>query len=144
MAGQQTAAPPAQGAPDGGGQGQQQGQGQPTEGARLDRLESVQREQGAVLERVLAAVTGGGSHVAPAPAGGGQAQGQPSPAEIAAQVRKEIADADQRRKAEESDATWRAGVTEVIEKVKAETAPREPQTGWRARLQRAIVGKEPS
>jgi hypothetical protein len=136
-AAQQTGAPPAAGAGDGQGQAQP-----PADGARLDRLEQTQREQGAVLERVLAAVTGGaaGAHAAP---GQGQQQGQPSAAEIAAQVRSEIADADQRRKAEEDDKTWRASITEVIEKVKAENAPREPQAGFRARLQRFVVGKEP-
>jgi hypothetical protein len=144
MAGQQAAAPPAQGAPAAGtpAQGAQQDAGADT---RMDRLEATQREQGAVLERVLAAVTGGsaGAHAAPAQGQGQGQQAPPNPAEIAAQVRREIGEADQRRRAEEDDKTWRAGVTEVIEKVKAENAPREPETGFRARLQRFVVGKEP-
>jgi hypothetical protein len=109
--------------------------------ARLDRLEQTQRQQGQVLERILSAVGGqppAGQHAAPA------GQAQPSAGDIAAQVRQEIADADQRRKAEEDEKTWRAGVTEQIEKLRAENAPREPETGLRARLQRAIVGKDPA
>jgi hypothetical protein len=107
--------------------------------ARIDRIEAVQREQGQVLQQVLAAVSGGRG-----PAGGPAPQGEPQAGDIAAQVRREIQDADQRRKREEDEATWRAGVTEVIEKVKAEKAPREPETGFRARVQRLVVGKEPA
>jgi hypothetical protein len=108
--------------------------------ARIDRIEATQREQGAVLGRLEQLLTGGagpqGQHAAGGPA-------QPQAGDIAAQVRQEIMDADQRRRAEETDATWRAGVTESIEKIKAEIAPREPQTGFRATLQRLIVGKDP-
>lgn len=110
--------------------------------ARIDRIEATQREQGAVLGRLEQLLTGGarpqGQHAAP-----GQPQGQPQPADIAAQVRREITEADQRRRAEEDDATWRAGISETVEKLKTERAPREPQTGWRATLQRLVVGKEP-
>jgi hypothetical protein len=108
--------------------------------ARIDRIEATQREQGAVLGRLEQLLTGGagphGQHAAGGPA-------QPQAGDIAAQVRQEIMDADQRRKAEESDATWRAGVTESIEKLRAERAPRDPAPGLRGRLQRLIVGKDP-
>jgi hypothetical protein len=111
--------------------------------ARLDRVEATQREQGAVLGRIEQLLRGGRGQGD----GGGQGQqqgtAQPSPGDIAAQVRQEIADADQRRQAEEDERTWKAGVNEVIEKVKQENAPREPETGVRARLQRWLVGKEP-
>lgn len=138
MTAQQTAPPPA-GAPAPTASPAPPPAGAPADD-RLTRLEATQREQGQMLERVLQAVGGGapaqGQHAAPG-------QGQPQAADIAAQVRREITEADQRRKAEETDATWRAGVTEAVEKLKAENAPREPQTGWRARLQRAVVGKDP-
>lgn len=140
MTAQQTAPPPA-GAPA------PTASPAPPAGAdgRIDRLEATQREQGQVLQRIEGLLTGGGApaqgqHAAPAQ---GQGQGQPQAGDIAAQVRREITEADQRRKAEENDATWRAGVSEAVEKLKAERAPREPETGWRARLQRAIVGKDP-
>jgi hypothetical protein len=133
-------------APPAGQQNQQNQQDPPpdpaqggTADARITAIEQTQRQQGQVLDRVLAAVTGG---AAPAGQHAGAADAQQAPANIAEQVRREIADADQRRKAEEDERTWRAGVTEVVEKVKAEKAPREPETGVRATLRRIIIGKE--
>jgi hypothetical protein len=135
MTSTQTAPPPA-GAP-----APTANPGPPAAGdARLDRIEATQREQGAVLGRLEQLLTGGGG-----PAQGQHAAGgaQPQAGDIAAQVRQEITDSDQRRKREEDDATWRAGVTEKVEKLAAEKAPRDPAPGLRGRLQRIIVGKEP-
>lgn len=123
---------------------QGQGQGQaaagsaapPAADARMDRIEATQAQQGALLERIAAAV-GNGSGGTP-PAGGQQPA---APQSLAEQVRREIRDADQRRRAEEDDATWRAGVNEVVEKVKAEGQPRDPETGFRGRAQRLLFGK---
>lgn len=108
---------------------------------RFAAIETEQREQRGILDKIAAAVGGGGQGGAP----GGQGQGGtpvPPVSSIADQVRQEIADADQRRKAEEDDKTWRAGVSEVIEQIKAEKAPRPPQTGLAARVRRVVLGKD--
>lgn len=112
---------------------------------RFGAIETEQREQRGILDKIAATLTGGGGGTPPA-GDGGQGQGQgggpvPSARSIADQVREEIAAADQRRKAEEDDKTWRAGITEVVEQVKAEKAPRPPQTGFAARARRVVLGK---
>lgn len=104
--------------------------------ARLGKLEATQERQGELLERIAAAVTGNGG--AGAPAGGAQ---QPAGADLVQQVREEIKAADERRRQQEGEEEWRNGVNEVIEKVKAENAPREPETGARAVIRRALFGK---
>lgn len=109
---------------------------------RFSRIEAEQREQRGVLDKILTAVggQGGGRHADdPGPGAGDRSM---TVDEIAAQVRREIEQADQRRKAEEDDATWRAGVSEVVEKVKAEHGPRDPERGLRGRLQRALIGSD--
>ena len=106
--------------------------------ARLDRLEKTQEQQGKLLETIAAAVTGGG---AAAPAAGAAPDGAPAASQGLAQiVRQEIADADQRRRAEETDEQWRKGVDEVVEHVRAERAPRDPERGLRGRAQRLLFG----
>lgn len=110
---------------------------------RFSKIETEQREQRGVLDKILAVVSGpgGGRHSDPDP---GPGPGAPSMTvdEIAAQVRREIAQADERRRAEEDDATWRAGVNDVVEKVKAEQGPRDPERGVRGRLQRILIGSD--
>ena len=126
--------------PAGGGQGDGEAGRVKALDDRFAAIENEQREQRGILDKIAAAVGGGQGG---APAGGGQG-GAPVPpvASIADQVRQEIADADQRRRAEEDEKTWRAGVTEFIEQVKAEKAPRPPQTGLAARARRAVLGKD--
>lgn len=125
------AQPPAAAPPQGGG-------GDAAVDARIDKIEKTQEQQGQLLEKIAAAVTGGGGAAAPAgaPPDGGAAQ----PQGLAQLVRKEIADADQRRKTEETDEQWRQGVNEVVEKVKREGQPRDPEQGLRGRLQRHLFG----
>jgi len=137
---------PAQGQPPAGGQGDGEAARVQALDARFAQIENEQREQRGILDKIAAAVGQGGSGGG-APAGGqgdgGQGAGPvPSAASIAAQVRQEIADADQRRKAEEDDKTWRAGVNEVVEKIRAEQQPRPPQTGLAARVRRVVLGKD--
>jgi len=114
---------------------------------RFGAIETEQREQRGILDKVLAAVTPGGDAAPPGghAAGSGAASGAaplPSPAAaIAQQVRDEIAAADARRAQQDADKAWRDDVTATVEKVKAEQQPRPPQTGIRARLQRAMIGK---
>lgn len=118
---------------------QQGGGGDAAVDARIDKIEKTQEQQGQLLEKIAAAVTGGGA--AAGPAGGTPPDGAAAgPQGLAQIVRKEIADADERRRAEETDEQWRQGVNEVVEKVKREGQPRDPETGLRGRLQRHIFG----
>lgn len=117
------------------------GDGSQATDARFERIEAEQREQRGILDKVLAAVTGGAGAAAgqgspPAPGSGAGVD----PASIAAQVRQEIADADQRRQTQAADKAWRDDVTETIAKVKEERQPREPQTGIKAKARRAMFG----
>lgn len=129
MSGQPPPPPAGPGAAPGGAQGDGQA-------ARLDKVEAEQARQGGMLETILHRVSGGAQGQPPAGPGGQAPAGDA--ASIAAQVRKEIAEADQRRKAEEDDKTWREGVTQTVEQLKAEQAPRDPEKGLRGLLQRAI------
>jgi hypothetical protein len=103
--------------------------------SRIANLEREQQRQGHLLEKIAAGMGAAGPAAGPAAAGE-----TPPPLSLADQVRKEIADADQRRKSEEDEHTWRAGVTDMVEQLKAERAPREPEKGVRARVQRALFG----
>ena len=109
---------------------------------RMDRIEATQREQGGMLEKILDRLPG-------KPA----ADGDPKPGadpkadvtDIQSTVRREIAEAEQRRQAEakaKGDEDWRKSVDEVLETVKAEKAPREPQTGAKGKLQRFMFGAD--
>lgn len=123
------AAPPPPAEPDKG----QGGDGTGSVDARMSKIEATQERQGGQIEKILAAVTGGGAPAAGAPADPAQS--------LSAQVADEIRRADERRRAEEGEAAWRQSVTEVVEKVKAEGAPREPETGIRAVIRRGLFGK---
>lgn len=117
---------------------QQGGGGDAAVDARIGKIEKTQEQQGQLLEKIAAAVTGGG---AAAPAAGAAADGAPAaPQGLAQIVRKEIADADQRRRAEETDEQWRQGVNDVVEHVKRERQPRDPEKGLRGRAQRLLFG----
>lgn len=144
MTGGKAPAPaPAQGQPPAGGGGDGEAARVQALDARFAQIETEQREQRGILDKIAAAVGQGGAPAGGQGDGGGQGAGPvPSAASIAAQVRQEIADADQRRKAEEDDKTWRAGVNEVVEKIKAEQQPRPPQTGLAARVRRVVLGKD--
>ena len=142
MAGQQPAAtaPPAQQPAATAPPAQPQGQGEAMPKAVDDRfkaIETTQQQQGSLLEKIAAAVVpgdGGGQPPAAGPAA-------PDGRSLAQQVREEIDAANERRAAEEGEKTWRDGVNQVVEKVRAESAPREPEKGFRARAQRALFGK---
>lgn len=109
---------------------------------RVGAIETEQREQRGILDKVLAAVTGGAPAAAGPAAGAAAGAAPPDAASIAAQVRREIAEADQRRQVQDEDKRWRDDVTQVVERVKQESAPREPETGFRGRLQRLVIGKQ--
>lgn len=109
---------------------------------RMDRLEATQREQGGMLEKILDRLPGGEPKADPA-SPSAPATGTADPADIQATVRREIAEANERAAAEaraKGDEEWRKHVDETLETVKAERAPREPQTGVKGKLQRAMFG----
>lgn len=112
--------------------------------ARVGRIEAEQAAQRGLLEQIRDRLgSGQAPGKAAAPAGGAPAAGQaPDPATIAQQVRAEIAAADQRRAAEQRETKWRDDVTQTLDKLKRERAPREPETGLRAMVQRALIGRQ--
>lgn len=106
--------------------------------ARLDRLEATQTEQGGKLDRVLELLSGKSDD------GGTTTDDGAAAPDVQSQVRAEIA-AVKQREAEEArakgDSDWRQSVEAKLEELKPEKTPREPQTGWRGRLQTAMFGK---
>lgn len=110
--------------------------------ARVGRIESEQAAQRGLLEQIRDRL-GSGQAPAPGPAPAAPAATQaPDPATIVQQVRGEIEAADRRRKAEQAETKWKDDVTQVIDKLKKERAPREPETGVRAAVQRALIGRQ--
>lgn len=108
---------------------------------RMDRIEATQAEQGGMLKTILDRLPGKAPDRPTAP--DGPSSGSSDPTDIQGTVRREIAEAEERRKAEakaKGDEDWRKSVDEALEVVKAEKAPREPQTGVKGRLQRAMFG----
>ena len=129
--------PPAAGPPAGGPPA-----GPPADAsARLDAIEAHQRATDGKLDTIIDKLTGQPSP----PAGGGDPAGPPAPADVGAQVRAELEKAEAARRREEgekADKNWRKNVDETLAKIKPETTPREPQTGLRGRLQRAMYGRD--
>lgn len=110
---------------------------QETQDARLDRVEATQAEQGGKLDQILGLLQGDGE------SGGQQdSAGQESAADgaegIAEQVRRavEAVGAEKAAKeASEAHAAEHAALREAREK-----PPRESQSGFRGKLQRAMYG----
>lgn len=113
---------------------------------RVGAIEAEQRAQRGILEQIRDRLGGGPASAAPgqgAPAAGSAAAAGPDlAAAIAQQVRDEITAADQRRAAEQKETRWKDDVTQTLDKIKRERAPREPETGVRARVQRMIIGRQ--
>lgn len=112
---------------------------------RVDGIEAEQKRQGGMLEQILAKVGGGQAPAAPGgtdPAAGGPVSAAAMQGEIAQRVREEIQLADQRRAAEQEETKWKDGVNQTLEKIKRERAPREPETGVRAAVQRLVIGRQ--
>ena len=125
------------------GQGQGDGQGGTALATRVDGIEAEQKRQGSAIDQILQIVQGGGQAQ-----GGGQGGGADpgvTYSDISAQIQAGIDQAEQRRRAEEGEreqASWRERVTADLETLKAENVPREPVTGVRGRLQRALLGRD--
>jgi hypothetical protein len=112
----------------------------------IEQIQREQREQRGMLEQLLGRLPAPGkvdNNTSPAPQGGGTSStagldiGQ-----IQTEVRRQIDEADQRREADKKERDWREEVTQVVERVKQEQQPREQQTGVRAALRRALIGKD--
>lgn len=107
---------------------------------RFKRIEAEQASQGSKLDKILELLPGSGSHSS-------SDDGDDEPSEptqrhnIGAEVRRQIAESEQRRKDEERAAgldTWRKGVDETLERLKPEKPPRPPLN----RLQRILYGRD--
>lgn len=109
---------------------------------RFAKIEQDRAEDHGILEKILDRLPGGdsGGKSADPPAG----KGEPAGGDIQSQVRAEIAAARQRDEEEarkKGDADWRKHVDETLERLMPEKPPREPQAGFKGRLQRALYGK---
>jgi hypothetical protein len=111
---------------------------------RMDRIEATQHEQGGMLKAILDRLPGAPAD--PAGPGGTEPPASPAsgqPADIQATVRAEIAAANKRaadEAAAKGDSDWKASVNDQLEKLRPEQSPRDPQTGFKGRLQRATIG----
>lgn len=124
----------------------------PKDDERMAKIEAEQAEQkatlaehGGMLTKILDRLPGGEAKPDPTSEGTTSQPSTASPVDIQGEVRREIAEARAREQAEakaKGDADWRASVDEVLETVKAEKAPREPQTGVRGKLQRMLIGPD--
>lgn len=126
--------------------------GEPPDGDRMSKIEAEQAEQkatlaehGGMLTKILDRLPGKPPDPAPAPGDPPPKGPNAPPEDIQGTVRREI-EAANKRAADEAkakgEADWRASVDETLEKLKPETAPREPQAGVRGRLQRAMFGSD--
>lgn len=110
---------------------------QETQDARLDRVEATQAEQGGKLDQILGLLQGdgGGQHE------GGEESAADGAESIAEQVRRAVDAVGAEKAAKEaSEAHERdhAALREAREK-----PPRESQSGFRGKLQRAMYGGDP-
>lgn len=107
---------------------------------RLDRVEGA-------LGRIEQAITGGArgdghaGQTGQGPGGAPGGQGAVDAAAIQRQVLEQIQEADRRRAAEQTETKWRDGVNAVVDTLRRERMPREPETGLRGVLQRALIGR---
>lgn len=116
-------------------QRQEPAQTETSQDARLDRLEATQAEQGGKLDQIIAMIKGDGDgkpEAAPAQTGDGPDQ----VSTIADQVRQAVRDVH----AEEAQAAAKGKPDEAPK----EKPPRESQSGFRGKLQRAMYGGDPS
>jgi hypothetical protein len=108
----------------------------------IEELRREQREQRGMLEQLLGRLGPGGKPASP----GTETQAGSTPGldigAIQEQVRREITAADERREADKRERDWREEVTSVVEAIKTEKQPREQQTGVRAVLRRALIGRD--
>jgi hypothetical protein len=110
--------------------------------ARVGRIEAEQAAQRGLLEQIRDRLGGGQAPAAPAAGPAGPGGAPADPAAIIAQVRRELTEADQRRAAEQAETKWKDGVNQTLDKLKRERAPREPEAGVRAMVQRMLIGRQ--
>lgn len=111
---------------------------------RVDSIEAEQKRQGGILDTIAAKLGAGAAPAAPGPPapGAGPVSAAAMEGEIQRRVREEIQAADQRRAAEQAETKWKDGVNKTLEAVRRERAPREPETGVRAAVQRLVIGRQ--
>lgn len=117
--------------------------------ASIEQIQQEQREQRGLLEQLLTRLPGADNNAGQG-AQGGKSTGAAAPAtpglnigQIQEEVRRQIQETDQRREQDKAERDWREQVTATVEQVRQERQPREPQTGVRAVLRRALIGREP-
>lgn len=122
------------------GQGDDKTGGPRSIDARFKAIEDKQAEQGSKLDKILELLPGGGS--SSDDDGAGDDASEPTQRHnIGAEVRRQIAEAEQRRRDEDRAKgldDWRAGVDEQLEKLRPEKPPRAPLN----RFQRFMYGRD--
>lgn len=133
--------PPDQTTADGDGQADDKTGAPRSIDARFNAIEAEQAKQGTTLERILELLPGSSSSSHSSSDDDDDASEPTQRHNIGAAVRREIADADERRRKEEKEAglaTWQKSVDEQLEKLRPEKPPRAPQN----RLQRILYGRD--
>ena len=109
---------------------------------RFKKIETEQASQGSKLDKILELLPGSSSHSSSTDGDGDDDASEPTQRHnIGAEVRRQIAEAEERRKADEREAgmsTWRQSVDEQLEKLRPEKSPRPPLN----RLQRILYGRD--
>ena len=117
--------------------------GEPTVNEVAERQDRIEGKLDTLTEAVSRLVPGAKAAPSQSPPAG---TGSPPEAgtDVASQVKAEIdkIEAENKRKAaEQGDQAWRKGVEDKLKQI-PETRPAEPRTGFRARLQDAMYGKQ--
>lgn len=114
---------------------------------RFGKIEAEQARQGGILAEIKELVGGPKAGTSPPASGSSQPPAPPGTPSVADQVRKGVEEIEAKKAADakaaadaDADRTWRASVDERL----AERKPAEPGTGFRNRLQRALVGRPDS
>jgi len=135
--------PPEQTTADGDGQADDDKTGGPRNiDERFKKLEAEQASQGSKLDKILELLPGSSSHSSSDDDASDDDASEPTQRHnIGAEVRRQIADAEARRKADEKEAgltSWQKSVDEQLEKLRPEKPPRPPLS----RLQRLMFGRD--
>jgi hypothetical protein len=114
---------------------------------RFGKLEAEQATQRGILDRIETLVSGakgteGKAHGKAQQVTEDRLDAGPAPVSIAEQVRKAVLDVNAEQENKKRQDAHDADHQRMREL--AERPPREPQGGWRGRLQSAMFGKEPS
>ncbi len=99
------------------------------------------------IEDLLKKVLPGGKDNSEGDSGGTPpAPASSDPVDVREAVRAELGKLRSEEQADaerEGDKTWRSGVDQTLEQLKAERQPREPSTGLRGAARRVLLGRDP-